>query len=194
MNGYRQSTMIKIVEDKAKTRQNSVKKLETFQSAYLFTDEGRSDDENQEFKVNDSQSILPGVLATSSSPIPNFLSSIYVEQTSPSRSKYPQSESISHDQFTAIRTLFDNFYKYYPPSKVLSKAIATKLESLHTLRRKGLIEEDCHAKSTSMTDFNRYVNRMMNKTTDKFLFQKYNEFIRQNTKKSARPQNHQAVT
>jgi len=33
----------------------------------------------------------------------------------------------SKEQFLALETLFNNFYKYFPPKKVLSKGIATRL-------------------------------------------------------------------
>ena len=60
---------------------------------------------------------------------PSFLSTLYVEQSAllPASSKYPIGECVNDLQFDTVKTLFDNFYKYYPPSKKMDTAIATRM-------------------------------------------------------------------
>ena len=90
------------------------------------------------YKITDQDVTLPDIPQGS---YPDFLSGIYVEQTNDEQSKYPMGESINEEQFTVIKTLFDNFYKYFPPSRVLDKAVAAKLEHLSNLKTKGLLEQ-----------------------------------------------------
>ena len=60
----------------------------------------------------------------------------------------------------------------------MDKQIATKIAHIKNLKRKGIMEEGAPFNPDDMADFNRYVNKLMNKTTDAFLKQKYNDFMK----------------
>ena len=89
-----------------------------------------------------------------------------------STDKYPLGGEIASDkQFQAIEALFNTFYKWYVPKKVLIQKIPTnKMED-------SMSPEKRYQKAGGDTQFDLHVNRIINMGLDQFLQEQRNRWI-----------------